>query len=60
MRCKWFFVCPLRGHEEQEKIDDSYRKKYCEGNWKSCKRYQLEEKGIEHSDDLLPDGSFLK
>jgi len=25
-------------------------------NWRNCKRYQLEEQGIAHFDNMLPSG----
>ncbi len=59
-KCKWFDVCPLRWLEAQGKITDKWRKQYCESNFTKCKRYQLEERGIPHSDYLLPDGSISK
>ena len=42
------------------KLDNKWRKQYCESkdNWKNCKRYQMEEKGIVHPDNILPDGSI--
>jgi len=45
---------------ENGKIDKRWIEEYCKGNWKKCKRYQMEEKGIPHSDKMLPDGSYLK
>jgi len=59
MKCKWFSVCPLRKYEQEGVIDGSFRTKYCEGNFLSCKRFQLEEKNIAHPDNLMPDGSYL-
>ncbi len=59
-RCKWFDVCPLRRFEREGIIDNFYRKKYCEGEFEKCERYKAEEKGIPHSDYLLPDGKYLK
>ncbi len=60
MTCKWCSMCPLRSLETQEKISDKWKKEYClsEENWKFCKRYQMEEKGIPH-ENILPDGSRL-
>ena len=62
MTCKWYEVCPLRELERQRKISDEWKKEYCksENNWKNCKRYQLEEKGIYHSDNMLPNGEEIK
>jgi DNA polymerase len=49
----------MRRHESEGKIDASWRETYCLGNYRSCVRYQKEEAGIPHSDDLLPDGTYL-
>ena len=58
MACQWLDYCPLRRFEEQGKLDDRWKKQYCESkdNWKNCKRYQMEEKGLYHSDNMMPDG----
>jgi hypothetical protein len=60
MSCKWYNICPLRGFERKGKIDKSWSRSYCEtiGNWRNCKRYQLEEKGIYHPDNMMPDGAI--
>jgi len=60
MTCKWFSVCPIRKWEEEGKISDKWKKKYCksEENWKNCKRYQMEVEGIEHQ-KILPNGENL-
>jgi len=60
MVCKWFHVCPLRRFEKQGKITDRWRKEYCEseGNWINCVRYQLEERGEPHPDNMLPNGKI--
>ena len=60
MICKWFDICPLRRFEREKKIDSSWAKNYCESsnNWKKCKRYQLEERGIIHPDNMLPNGKI--
>ncbi len=62
MTCKWINICPLRNLETKGKLDEKWKKQYCESddNWKNCKRYELEEKGIYHLDNLLPDGSKVK
>ncbi|MBN2600884.1 MAG: uracil-DNA glycosylase [Candidatus Marinimicrobia bacterium] len=31
---------------------------YCCGNWKRCVRYDMEESGRFHPDNMLPDGSI--
>jgi hypothetical protein len=56
--CKWYDVCPLRWLERSGLIDQRWADAYCrsDGLWRDCKRYQLEEQGIPHSDSMLPDG----
>jgi hypothetical protein len=58
MACKWYSLCPLRKLEQEWKLDNLWAQNYCksDNNWKNCKRYQLEEKGIAHPDNMLPDG----
>jgi len=62
MACKWFDICPLRNFERKGLIDNRWKKQYCatENNWKNCKRYQMEERGIYHSDNMMPDGAINK
>lgn len=61
MTCKWYPVCPLRRLEARGLLDDKWATEYCtsEDNWKYCKRYQLEDQGAPHPDNLLPDGTYL-
>ena len=60
--CKWLSICPLRKLEEQGKISNKWKKEYClsENNWLNCKRYQYEEKGKYHSDNMMPNGEIDK
>ncbi len=55
--CKWFPVCPMKFYWEEGKLDKKWIENYCKGNWKSCIRYQKEENGIPHPDNMLPDGT---
>ena len=55
--CKWFQVCPMKQFYEQGKLDKKWIENYCKGNWHSCIRYQMEEEGTYHPDNMLPDGS---
>ena len=43
---------------EEGKLDRKWIEKFCKGNWKSCIRYQIEEKGIPHPDNMLPNGDI--
>ncbi len=60
MACKWYNVCPLRRFEKQQKLGNTWAKDYCKSknNWQNCRRYQLEEKGIYHPDNMLPNGEI--
>ena len=62
MVCKWYDLCPLRRFEKQGKLSGRWKNEYCktENNWKNCKRYQMEEKGIYHPDNMTPDGTIDK
>ncbi|MBN1927879.1 MAG: uracil-DNA glycosylase [Prolixibacteraceae bacterium] len=56
--CKWHPVCPMKYFYEQGKLDRKWIDLYCKGNWKSCVRYQMEERGQYHPDNMLPDGNI--
>jgi hypothetical protein len=58
MACKWYSLCPLRRFERRGRLDLSWADRYCKSErfWKECKRFQLEEQGIYHPDNMLPDG----
>ncbi len=56
--CKWFPVCPMKRFYEQGKLDKKWIEEYCLGNWERCVRYQMEEKGEPHPDNMLPNGEI--
>jgi len=58
MICKWYDICPLRRFERAGKLAEVWANEYCrsDNNWENCRRYQLEEQGIYHPDNMLPDG----
>lgn len=58
--CKWFPVCPMRRLYESGRIEKKWIELYCRGYWMSCTRYQMEENGKYHSDNMLPDGHIEK
>lgn len=58
--CKWYYCCPMKRFYHTGKIKCKWIELYCHGNWKYCKRYQMEEKGEYHSDSMLPDGTYFK
>lgn len=58
--CMWYPVCPMRRFYEKGKLDRRWIELYCKGDWESCTRYQMEERGEFHPDWMLPDGSIDK
>ena len=54
--CKWYCCCPIEYFFKQGKLDKEWVEKYCHGNWEKCIRFQKEEKGIFHPDNMLPEG----
>lgn len=56
--CKWYQVCPMNVYQRKGLIDRKWVEMYCKGDWESCVRYNMEEKGEFHPDYMLPDGSF--
>ncbi len=58
--CKWICCCPMVRFYEEGKLDRRWIELYCKGDWESCIRYQMEERGEYHEDCMLPDGSIRK
>jgi DNA polymerase len=48
----------MKYYREKGKLDEKWILRYCKGNWKDCVRYQMEEKGEYHPDNMLPDGTI--
>jgi len=58
--CKWYHVCPIKRFYEIGVLNKKWVELYCKGDWESCVRYRMEEKGEMHPDYMLPDGSIDK
>jgi len=58
VECKWFLCCPMKRFFEEGRIQKRWIELYCKGDWKSCVRYHMEERGEPHPDWMLPDGSL--
>jgi hypothetical protein len=57
--CKWYCCCPIRRFTEEGKLEKKWVEYYClGGHWEECVRYQMEEKGQYHPDNMLPDGTI--
>jgi len=54
--CKWYEVCPMKRFYEEGKLDKKWVENYCFNNGKNCRRYEMEEKGLAHPDNMLPNG----
>lgn len=58
--CKWYgyYSCPTVKYTEQGKLDRYWIENYCLVSNKNCIRYQMEEKGEFHPDNMLPNGKI--
>ena len=56
--CKWLSCCPMKRFYEEGRIQKRWIELYCKGDWKSCIRYYMEERGEQHPDWMLPGGSL--
>jgi len=56
--CKWYQVCPMKIFYETGQLEKKWIDQYCKNDWKNCIRYQMEESGNIHPDNMLPDGSI--
>ncbi len=58
--CKWYPVCPIKKFTDDGKLEKYWVENYCLINNNNCIRYEMEEKGEYHPDNLLPDGTIKK
>lgn len=56
--CKWYPVCPIKYYVESGKLERKWIEEYCLKGNKECIRYQLEERGEYHPDNMLPNGEI--
>ena len=56
--CKWYDVCPLKRFYEEGRLDKRWVEDYCKGDSSKCVRYKMEEAGIYHPDNMMPDGAM--
>lgn len=57
-QCKWYPVCPMKYYYEAGKLDEKWILNFCKGDCSKCVRYEMEETGQNHPDNMLPDGSI--
>ena len=58
--CKWYNCCSMKRFYEDGKLDERWVKNYCFCDSKVCVRKRLEEQGVYHPDNMLPDGTIDK
>ena len=56
--CKWYPMCPMKRFYEEGRLSKNWIELFCKGDWESCIRYQMEDRGEAHPDSMLPDGSI--
>ena len=56
--CKWYIVCPIKYFVDHGKLDSKWVKNYCLVGNKECIRYQKEELGENHPNNMLPNGEI--
>lgn len=56
--CKWYFCCPIKYFVESGKLERKWIEEYCLIGNKDCVRYYMEENGIYHPDNMLPNGEI--
>jgi len=56
--CKWYFSCPIKEYTEKGKLERYWIEHYCFVSNKNCVRYQMEESGRQHPDNMLPNGAI--
>ncbi|TFG24820.1 MAG: uracil-DNA glycosylase [Promethearchaeota archaeon] len=58
--CKWYYCCPIKYFVEEGKLEKKWIEEYCLVGNHECERYKLEEAGIYHPDNMLPNGEIRK
>ena len=54
--CKWYNYCPIKYYVENGRLERKWIEDYCLINNNECIRYQKEESGEFHPDNMLPNG----
>jgi hypothetical protein len=56
--CEYYYSCPIKRFTEQGKLERYWIENYCLVSNRNCIRYQMEEKGQYHPDNMLPSGEI--
>ena len=58
--CKWYLGCPIKFYVDHGTLDPKWIENYCLVGNKDCMRYQMEETGEYHPNNMLPNGVIKK
>ncbi len=58
--CHWYPICPIKHFVDKKKLDRKWIDEYCLVGNKKCVRYQMEENGKLHPDNMLPNGEIME
>jgi len=58
--CKWYFSCPIKRFTDKGELERHWIEHYCLISNKNCIRFQMEEQGQPHPDNMLPNGEVRK
>ena len=56
--CKWYYSCPIREYTQAGELARYWVENYCFVSNRNCVRYQMEENGEYHPDNMLPNGEI--
>jgi len=56
--CEWYDVCPLKRFYEEGRLDEKWIREYCRGGYSRCVRKKMEDEGLYHPDNMMPDGTI--
>ena len=56
--CKWYNCCPIKYYVEKGLLERKWIEDFCLISNKECIRYQKEESGEFHPDNMLPNGTI--
>ncbi len=57
--CKWYYSCQIKQFVEEGKKNKKWTENYCLIGNKSGKRFKMEKQGINHPNNMLPDGKIM-
>lgn len=58
--CKWYISCPIKKFTDEGKLERYWIENYCLVSNKNYIRFQMEERGEPHPDNMLPNCEVRK